>query len=263
MSEILSQENTIILASARRMAELGSEASQAKIAGKDSIADKKDIEASVILTLLQAYKNSANLSEDDKESILYDLRTAAKLDQRPTVESVINNDVRYFIIQEIQYTGVNGGENVGTGEIIYKQKVGYNLQFKTLVAGIDIELTPSADEILITSIAGVNIVSVDTSAAPIDLDFSNRKSSQFRCDNPIAGVKTWEYSNDSSAAEFVMFVEFTGTPVQTFPNNTRMNDIRWDNVAKTFSPIDPGKYKVKGEYDGTDWWLEISPAPYV
>lgn len=45
----------------------------------------------------------------------------------------------------------NTASNVGTGEGVFKDKLGVDLRFKTLKAGTNITLTPSADEILISA----------------------------------------------------------------------------------------------------------------
>ena len=59
----------------------------------------------------------------------------------------------------IASSGGGGGEantasSVGSGQSIFKQKTGVNLEFKTLVAGTNITLIPSANEILISASGG-------------------------------------------------------------------------------------------------------------
>jgi hypothetical protein len=48
----------------------------------------------------------------------------------------------------------NTASNVGTGAGVYKEKVGVDLRFKTLVAGNNITITVTDDEILISSTGG-------------------------------------------------------------------------------------------------------------
>ena len=47
--------------------------------------------------------------------------------------------------------GIGGGENVGAGDGVFKQVSGTNLQFKTLLAGSNITLTPAANTITISA----------------------------------------------------------------------------------------------------------------
>lgn len=49
---------------------------------------------------------------------------------------------------------ITGGQNLGTGSGIFSGAVGANLQFKSLVAGTNITLTPSGTEILIDATGG-------------------------------------------------------------------------------------------------------------
>jgi hypothetical protein len=49
---------------------------------------------------------------------------------------------------------VNTASNVGGGQILFKQKTGVNLEFKTLVAGTNITLTPGVDTITISAAGG-------------------------------------------------------------------------------------------------------------
>lgn len=49
---------------------------------------------------------------------------------------------------------INTASNVGTGDGVFKAKSGVDLQFKTLKAGANITLTPSASEILIAAAGG-------------------------------------------------------------------------------------------------------------
>lgn len=84
-----------------------------------------------------------------------------------------------FLFQSGGGGGGGGGEantaaNVGGGDGIYKNKTGANLNFKTLKAGSNVTLTPSADEILIASAGGsaypqqIQLVTADKTLSPAD-----------------------------------------------------------------------------------------------
>ena len=72
-----------------------------------------------------------------------------------------NIDVVYDSLNDelvINATGSASGEantasNVGAGEGVFKQKTGVNLEFKTLVAGTNVTLTPGTDTVTINSTA--------------------------------------------------------------------------------------------------------------
>jgi hypothetical protein len=49
---------------------------------------------------------------------------------------------------------ITTASNIGSGEGVFAQKINTDLQFKTLVAGANITLTPSADSIIIESLGG-------------------------------------------------------------------------------------------------------------
>jgi len=94
MSEILTQENAIILAAAQKMVSLGSEASQKKVIGKES--DTEDIQGELILRLLTAYRKKASLSDAQLESILYDLRKLSEESLFPTINPIVGQEIVYY-----------------------------------------------------------------------------------------------------------------------------------------------------------------------
>lgn len=94
MSEILTQENAIILAAAQKMVLLGSEASQKKVIGKDS--DTEDVQGELILRLLTAYRKKVSLSDAQLESILYDLRKLSEESLFPTVNPIVGQEIVYY-----------------------------------------------------------------------------------------------------------------------------------------------------------------------
>jgi hypothetical protein len=99
--------------------------------------------------------------------------------------------------------------------------------------------------------------SLDTSGA-IVMNMENLKQKMFLGSAPISTDKTWSMINKVNALKFTDFVEFVGTPVQTFPDDWVMNDSGWELAGeKKWTPGGAGKYKIKGEFDGTEWQIEI------
>ena len=92
---------------------------------------------------------------------------------------------------------VTGGENLGTGEGIYKDAVGGIMQFKGLVAGSNITLTPSVDgtSITIESTAGGGTSSIAwgdiTGSLASQVDLSTALSQR----GTLSGANTWTGNN--------------------------------------------------------------------
>lgn len=124
MSEILEQENAIILAAAQKMVSLGSEASQRYIEGKES--KDKDEQNQKILILLTAYRRSTSLTDAQLESILYDLRTLSEEDDLPSVSPIVGETIQYLIEE-------NNGLGAGTmriqadgSDLTLREKLNFN-----------------------------------------------------------------------------------------------------------------------------------------
>lgn len=94
MSEILTQENAIILAAAQKMVSLGSEASQKMVDGKE--AKQEEIEGELILRLLTAYRRKTSLTDAQLEAILYDLRKLSGENVFPTVNPIVGQEIVYY-----------------------------------------------------------------------------------------------------------------------------------------------------------------------
>lgn len=95
MSEILNQENAIILASARRLVSLGSDISQSIINGREEKLKESDL--AKIIALLTAYRKKALMDDKQLESILYDLRNLSGEDEFPTVNPLVGQEINYRI----------------------------------------------------------------------------------------------------------------------------------------------------------------------
>jgi len=95
-SEVLIQENAIILASARKLVSLGSEISQSLVNG---IEEKgKESDWIKIFQLLTAYRRKAVMDDKQLESILYDLRNLSGEDEFPSVSPLVGRDIEYRFV---------------------------------------------------------------------------------------------------------------------------------------------------------------------
>ena len=108
----------------------------------------------------------------------------------------------------------------------------------------------------------LDIVSIDPTITPA-FQFSNRNTIWNFIIEPIAATYTWTLSNADYAYKFTFMFEMLGLHAQTFPSSFIMSDPRWDDSAKEWTPLETGKYKAVAEFDGTNWYLDISPSPYI
>ena len=123
-------------------------------------------------------------------------------------------------------------------------------------------LTDLKDSVLFVSDDSlVGVQSVDVSSN-FTLTLS-KEGLRFAGSSSIGGTRTWSFSLTGGVTNFTFLFELSGIYVQTLPSSVIMNDIRWDNSAKTWTPTDAGKYKAVANFDGTNWYLEISQSPFI
>lgn len=94
MSEILEQENAVVLAAAEKMVSLGQDISERTAAGKQS-KDKLS-HGLQILRLLTAYKDNT-FNDDDLEAVLYSLRELSEAELFPTVDPIVGQELVYLV----------------------------------------------------------------------------------------------------------------------------------------------------------------------
>lgn len=109
------------------------------------------------------------------------------------------------------------------------------------------------------------IISVVTTGATITLAFDNKSNPNFIGATSFATAKAIAHSNDTNGVQYVFIFNVTNVAAKlTFPAGYIMSDVRWEAVnPQEWEPAEIGKYKATATYDGTNWWLEISAAPYV
>jgi hypothetical protein len=107
----------------------------------------------------------------------------------------------------------------------------------------------------------LDLVSVSTSAATINLNLYNKVARIFRLNGNIAGPKTIALLNDTLGLSIKLIIDISNVAgVLTFPSTFKMStsDPRWDDGAKTFTPASVGTYEGEAIYDGTYWRLSLN-----
>lgn len=144
MSEILTQENAIILAASQKMVALGSTASQKRIQGRE--ANQEETEGDLILRLLTAYRKKTSLSNPQLESILYDLRKLSGANVFPSVNPIVGQEIVYYFNENssIETEGVwitkgnwDGSTNLLPEGIVKKGYAYFNTTNSTTLLGPD------------------------------------------------------------------------------------------------------------------------------
>lgn len=82
---------------------------------------------------------------------------------------------------------VDGGQNIGGGQEVFKQKVGANLQFKTLVAGNNIDIADNGDELVLSATAAGESNTVGNLGAGVAL-YKEKVGTELRFKTLAAGA---------------------------------------------------------------------------
>lgn len=112
---------------------------------------------------------------------------------------------------------------------------------------------------LATGVA-VDRATVSTSASPITLNFQGEVYRIFVGSASFAAPRTIAYSENTNALKYEVLFEITDVAaVLTFPSNSIVWSIAgvYENVGKTWTANDIGKFKIEASYDGTNWWIKI------
>lgn len=105
-------------------------------------------------------------------------------------------------------------------------------------------------------------VDVSTASGTITLDFGNETERRYKGSANITAARAWALDNDDNAVLIpsILFQTNAGV-VHTFPAEFKMSNALWDSSAKTWTPLDAGRYEGSACFDGTNWWLKIE-GPY-
>lgn len=105
------------------------------------------------------------------------------------------------------------------------------------------------------SAAFLSKVQVDTSGSTITLNFAGFAQRLFYGSASWATAKTLAVSNVTNATSFVFVFEITNTAgTLELPSNFMCVDARM--VGQVFTPFDIGRYKMRADFDGTNWWVD-------
>jgi len=119
----------------------------------------------------------------------------------------------------------------------------------------------SADSLVF--LTNMSVKAINTSGASAAINLNSGKSVNFAGDTIITSAFTFSISNTTNASYFNLIFAITGVPVITFPGSAwLMNDIRWNNGARTWTPVEEGLYKLTALWNGTYWFVDISQSSY-
>lgn len=121
MSEVLSQENAIVLAAAQKFVALGSEIAQRSLQGKES--DDLEAHSTKILQYLTVYRKGSSLETKALEAILYALRDLSESNLFPTVDPIVGQSITYLI----------AGSPTTVDEVMQVQSNGSNLTLRDTI----------------------------------------------------------------------------------------------------------------------------------
>jgi hypothetical protein len=148
---------------------------------------------------------------------------------------------------DISGGGGGGGEdntasNVGTGEGIFKQKTGVDLEFKSLIAGSNITLTSGADDITIDAGAGTSF------------GYDKTKNAYY-----FAGTNTVDYAYRTNAAVNANVMNVIGFNIygQVELESLSINSNASGLVANLIACV------YKYDYATNDWTLVAQSTPYT
>src|SRR5690554_1049690 len=95
----------------------------------------------------------------------------------------------------------------------------------------------------------------DTSGSTITLDFDGGSDYIFVGSASWATAKTLALDNATNALRLVFVFQITNTAgTLELPSNFMCVDARM--VGQVFTPFDIGRYKMRADFDGTNWWVD-------
>jgi hypothetical protein len=135
-------------------------------------------------------------------------------------------------------------------------------EFEINDGGVTKKTTASA----FTGINEVGFTDLGTGSGTLDLNFGNQWIMFFRGQTSFSTAKNVSLSFDSNAYKFdFSFTIGSISATLTFPSNFigDTSDTRWDTSLHKWTSDATGKFRVTGTFDGIDWFVEFTKAPYA
>ncbi len=103
-----------------------------------------------------------------------------------------------------------------------------------------------------------------TLGVSIFFNFNLKKKRLFVGSDPVTAPISVILANEANAIEydFVLNIQDVAA-ILTFQSDYISNDVRWNASTKAFEFGEIGYYKGHAVNDGTHWFLDISPSPYL
>lgn len=144
--------------------------------------------------------------------------------------------------------------NDGTGDTLRAAMDKSNDNFTELYAAL-------------AALSNIDILTVSTTGGTITLNFASEEQRIFVGSASFSGPKTVALSNATNAKRFEFLFQITSVAaVLTFPSEFIGDtaDTRWNAGANTWtSDFATGVFRATAIYNGTNWILDISNAPYA
>ena len=126
------------------------------------------------------------------------------------------------------------------------------------------EVTDTANS-FVNRIDEMGIVSADTSGGTITLDFGTSilaYSRRFYGSASFATPKSITLGNSTNANHFTFLFTITNVAATlTFPAGFKSSDSRFASLV--FTSLETGTFKMTADFDGSFWYADFSPLPYL
>lgn len=106
--------------------------------------------------------------------------------------------------------------------------------------------------------------SVDMSVASPILNFKRHRDKRFYGSASISTPKTPVLDQELNAKNFELVLNITNVAATLgWPAGFISNSALWNDSTRVITFLVAGKYKIKGSFDGTNWWLEVAGEIYL